>query len=375
MLKKTHLFGFHKQYGRLVEFAGFEHALWYEGIAEEHMAVREAVGAFDVTHMGRMVVEGRDAVKFLEMILPRRISDLSMNQGKYTFFLNEGGGVVDDLTVFRLGEERFLIVYNATNRVKDYEWVRGKARAYDVTVSDVSDNVVQVAVQGPRALAALQTTCAEDLSSIRRYRGGWVRLGEFEVLATRSGYTGEDGFELFLWGVALDEPQRAEKFWATILEAGREHGIKPCGLGARDTLRLEAGMCLYGNDLDESTTPLEANLERFVDLDKEAFIGREALLRQKQEGVKRSRVGVRLLRGGVPRKGCEIYVDGTRIGALTSGTFSPLLKVGIGMGYVDVDYAKVGTDLLVKIRESLMRATVVEMPFYDTTKYGFRRKV
>ncbi|MEM3786496.1 MAG: glycine cleavage system aminomethyltransferase GcvT, partial [Nitrososphaeria archaeon] len=219
-LKRTHLYNFHKQNGRLIEFAGFEHALYYEGIVEEHLAVRNSVGVFDVTHMGRAVVEGEDAVFLLEKLLPRKVSNMSNLQGRYAFFVNPNGGIIDDLTLFKLEEKRFLIVYNAGNREKDFEWIRTNSAGYNVKVTDVSDEVLMLAVQGPNALKTLQKISDKDLSKIKRYWCDWVRLGEFDVLASRTGYTGEDGFELYLWNIPLHMSKKAENFLLTILDAG-----------------------------------------------------------------------------------------------------------------------------------------------------------
>jgi aminomethyltransferase len=373
-LKRIHLFNFHKKYGNIVEFAGFEHALWYEGIVQEHMIVRNSVGVFDVTHMGRTLIEGKDAITLLDKILPRKISNMSLKQGRYSFFLNENAGIIDDLTVFRLDNDKFLLVYNASNREKDFQWINKNAVSYDVNVTDVSDNIVMVAIQGPKALSTLQKLSNIELASIKRYWCEWIRLDSFDhVLVTRTGYTGEDGFEIYLWDTPLSKTNKAENFFFSILEAGKEFGIKPCGLGARDTLRLEAGMCLYGHDIDDHTSPLEAGLNVLVDFEKLDFIGRKALLEQKEKGVKLSRVCIRLLEKGIPRSDCELLLNNVKVGRLTSGTFSPLLKIGIGMGYVDIDHSSIGTELGVKIRENSFRSIVVEPPFYDKTKYGYKR--
>ncbi len=372
-LKRTHLYNFHKMNGQLTEFAGFEHALFYEGIASEHLAVRNSVGVFDVTHMGRTVVEGEDSISLLEKLIPRKVSIMSNLQGRYGFFLNKNGGIIDDLTLFRLEEKRFLIVYNAGNREKDFRWIRDNSVGYNVKVTDVSDEVVMLAIQGPNALKVLQKLSDKDLYKIKRYWCDWIRLGEFHVLASRTGYTGEDGFELYLWNTPLHMSEKAEKFFSMILDAGREYNIKPCGLGARDTLRLEAGMCLYDHDLNEDITPLEAGFDGLIDFDKPDFIGKSALLEQREKGVGRRRACIKLLGRGVPREGCELYYNDKVIGKLTSGTYSPLLNIGIGMGYVLKEFSEAGTRLKVKIRERLFDAEVVNPPFYDSSKYGYKR--
>lgn len=248
------------------------------------------------------------------------------------------------------------------------------AQGFHVQIRDVSDEVAMFAVQGPKAVNTLQSIADLNLSSLRFYWGSWMTLGDFRVFVTRTGYTGEDGFEIFLWDTLLTEFEKAEKVWQAILKAGREYGIKPCGLGARDTLRLEAGMCLYGNDINEETTPLEAGLDFVVQFRKEPFIGKEALLKQKAEGVKRMRVGIRALDRGIPRPESKIFFEEKEIGQLTSGTFSPLLKYGIGMGYVPPERAKVGARVNILARKTPIHAEIVEMPFYDATKYGRRRQ-
>ena len=370
---RTHLYKFHQKHGHLVDFAGFEMPEFYEGIIPEHLAVRNEVGISDVTHMGRCVIEGTDAAGFLNHILTRDLVSSSVGQGRYSVMCNERGGIVDDLVVFRLGEERFLLVYNASNRGKDYTWIVDHARGFQSLIRDISDEVVMFAVQGPKAVNVLQSVADTDLSSIRYYRGSWMTLGGEEIFVSRTGYTGEDGFEIFLWDTSLAKSERAERLWQTVLEAGQEFGIKPCGLGARDTLRTEAGMCLYGNDIDEDTTPLEAKMDFVVQFEKEDFIGKEALLKQKAEGVRRVLVGIRALEQGIPRAGGKIISQGREIGQLTSGTFSPLLRYGIGLGYVPREYAQIGTRVDVLTRRTPFHAEIVNTPFYDTSKYGRRR--
>jgi len=375
VLKQTVLYPIHLKLGATMgEFAGFEHALWYEGIIPEHLAVRNAVGLFDITHMGRCTVRGVDAAALLDYLLTRDISPMKINQGHYSVMCNNHGGIIDDLVVFRLDEDTFFVVYNASNREKDFKWIYSHAKDFNAQTRDVSDEVAMFAVQGPKALPTLQLLSGVDISGIRRYWGRWVNLNDLEVLLTRSGYTGEDGFEVYLWNTRLEKPEKAEKLWQTILKAGEEYGIKPCGLGARDTLRLEAGMCLYGNDINEDTTPLEAKLTFTVNFEKDKFIGKDALLKHKDESLKRIRVGLRMLKRGIPRRGYEIFLDGEKIGRVTSGTFSPLLQRGIGMGYVPPEHAAIETQVDIKIRKSFLSAEIVKMPFYDTTRYGWQRK-
>lgn len=372
--KKTHLYEFHRKNAKLTLFAGFEMPLWFEGIIPEHLAVRNAVGIFDITHMGRTLITGPDAEAFLNYVTTNNVSVLTPLSAHYSLMCNERGGIKDDFVLSRLEKEKFLIVYNAANREKDFQWLRTNSKNSQVKIEDVSDQIAMFAVQGPKAQETLQKISSEDLSLIKRFKCGWIEIAENQVFISRTGYTGEDGFEIFIWDTPLSNPSKAVKVWNAILEAGREFGIKPCGLGARDTLRLEAGMCLYGNDIDENTTPLEARLSFVVKFNKGDFIGREALLKQKEEGIKRRRVGVLMLEKGIPRAGFGIYKENKKIGYITSGTFSPLLKRGIGMAYVQIEHSEEETEVTIEIRQRKIKAKIVRFPFYDAEKYGYRRK-
>jgi aminomethyltransferase len=373
--RRTQLYEVHSRTAKMTAFAGFEMPLYYKDISPEHLAVRNSVGIFDISHMGRVIVTGADVEQFLNYVITNDVSTLQPNAAQYSVMCNESGGILDDFVVYRIEKEKFLLIPNASNREKDYNWLIKHSKNYKVKVEDVSDDVAMFAVQGPNAAQTLQQICTEDLSSIGRFRCGKSRLADVEVFLARTGYTGEDGFEVFVWNAPLTKPDNAVKLWNTILEKGKKLGIEPCGLGARDTLRLEAGLCLYGNDIDESTTPLEAALGFVVKLQKEKFIGREALAKQKTEGPKRRRAGIRMLDSGIPRPGYEILAEtGEKIGQLTSGTFSPLLKYGIGMGYVDAAQAQEGKPVRVKIRDKITSGKIATFPLYDAEKYGFKRK-
>jgi aminomethyltransferase len=374
VLKRTHLHEFHEAHGHLVDFSGFAMPLWYEGIITEHLVVRNHVGVFDVTHMGRALVSGNEAGRFLDYVTTRKPSSLRHLRGHYTVMCNDRGGIVDDLTVFRFDEEQFFIVYNAGNREKDYQWLITHGKDYQVQIEDVSNQIPMFALQGPQASATLQKITPMDIQSLKRYRLNWLEVAKQRVLVTRSGYTGEDGFELYLWDTPLSEQGRACSLWNSVLKAGEGFGIKPCGLGARDTLRLEAGMSLYGNDLDEATTPFEAGLDFVVKLDNGDFIGCAALEKQREEGISKRRIGVKMIERGIPRRGCEVYKDDKRVGVLTSGTYSPILKRGIAMAYVPPEIAQTGEILKVNIRERFFTAEVVKMPFYNMEEYGWRRR-
>jgi aminomethyltransferase len=350
--------------------------IFYKDITPEHLAVRDSVGIFDVSHMGRVMVTGTDSESFLNYVITNDVSALSSNSAQYSVMCTENGGIIDDFIVYRLETEKFLVVLNASNREKDYNWLVNNAKSFNVKIEEISDNVAMFAVQGPNAEKTLQKISTEDLSKIGRFKCGHSRLASVDVFLSRTGYTGEDGFEVFIWNTSLAKPDNAVKLWKAILEAGKTFGIESCGLGARDTLRLEAGLCLYGNDIDENTTPLEAALGFVVKLQKDRFVGKETLLKQKAEGTKRKRIGIRMMDQGIPRPGFEIYTDtGEKVGQLTSGTFSPLLKYGIGMGYVQTLYAQDGNIVNVKMRGKMAKGKIAGFPLYDAEKYGYKRKI
>ncbi|MGQ9565805.1 MAG: glycine cleavage system aminomethyltransferase GcvT [Candidatus Bathyarchaeales archaeon] len=374
MTKRTHLYEFHRKNAKMEPFAGFEMPMWYENITPEHMAVRNGVGIFDITHMGRALITGKDAEKFLNYVTTNDVAKLTPLSAQYSTFCNENGGIKDDFVLSRLEQEKFLAVYNAANREKDYDWLVKNSTRFDVKIEDASDNIAMFAVQGPKAEKTLQKISTENLSTIQRFKCGWTKLADVKTFLSRTGYTGEDGFEVFIWDTTPEKPENAVIVWNNVLKAGEEFGITPCGLGARDTLRLEAGMCLYGNDIDETTTPLEAGLSFVVKLEKEDFIGKTALQKQKTDGMKRKRVGIRMSGAGIPRQHHEVFKNHQKIGTITSGTYSPLLKIGIAMAYVAADHATVGNKVEVNIREKMAEGEIVKFPFYDPTKYGYARK-
>lgn len=374
-MRRTQLYEIHKKTAKMTEFAGFEMPLWYKGITEEHLAVRNNVGIFDVSHMGRVIITGKDATSFLNYVITNDVTALKPNSALYSVMCNENGGIIDDFVVSCLEEEKFLLVPNATNREKDFNWLVKKAKGFNVKIEDVSDKAAMFAVQGPNAEKTLQKICTTDLSKIERFKCTPAKLADMDVFLSRTGYTGEDGFEVYVWNAPLDKPDNAIHVWNAILEAGKPYGIEPCGLGARDTLRLEAGLCLYGNDIDENTTPLEARLGFVVKFQKDNFIGKNALLKQKEEGVKRRRVGLQMVEQGIPRQGYKIYSEkGENIGQVTSGTFSPLLKCGIAMAYIQTQQAQEGNIVNIEIRGKMAKAKIVPFPFYDAEKYGYKRK-
>ncbi|UCD96368.1 MAG: glycine cleavage system aminomethyltransferase GcvT [Candidatus Bathyarchaeota archaeon] len=371
---KTHLQKFHAAHGKLVEFAGFQMPIWYKGILPEHLAVRNSVGIFDVTHMGRVLITGKDGERFLNYMNTNDVSTLQPMSAQYSVMCNEKGGIIDDFVLSRLEETRFLMVYNSANRGKNFSWLNEHAGQFRVSIEEVSDNMAMFAIQGPNAERTLNEVSSSDVAEIQRFKCGWTKINELKVFLTRTGYTGEDGFEVFVPNTTVAKPENAEQVWNTILQAGKKFHIEPCGLGARDTLRLEAGLCLYGSDIDEDTTPYEARISFVVRLHKTDFYGKEALVKQKMDGVKRKRVGLKMLEPGIPRAGSEVHLEGRRIGHVTSGTFSPLLKIGIAMAYIESEHAKTGTTVKVKIRNRSAAAEVVWFPLYSTEQYGYTRK-
>jgi len=377
-LRKTHLYEWHKKRAKMVEFVGWYMPLWYEdtgGIIKEHLAVRENVGIFDVTHMGRFMVSGSDAEDFLQYVTTNNVKRLKkLGQGQYSVVCNENGGIKDDITLFKIEDNKYVVVVNAVNREKIYNWFKEKSQNFNVKIEDISDVTCMFAVQGPKAQSTLEKLTSDDLSGIKRYWCMLTKLGGYDTIVSRSGYTGEDGFEIIMLNVPFPEKEKAVDLWEKILEAGTEHGIKPCGLGARDTLRLEAGMVLYGNDIDETISPLEAGLRFVVKFKKGDFIGRGALLKQKEEGLKRKRVGLKLSGRRVPRHGYEILKDHEKIGYVTSGAFSPILERGIGFGLINSEYAQVDETVKINIRGKLVDAKIVKWPFYDIERYGYNRK-
>jgi len=370
---RTHLYEYHQKKGKIITFAGFDMPLCYEGIIPEHLSVRNSVGVFDVTHMGRCLIQGRNSGAFLNYLCTSEISSMRVGKGRYSLMCNERGGIVDDIVIFRLKENQFIIIYNATNRDKDFAWLNSNIRNFKVSLKEISNNTAMLALQGPNSLTTLQSIVDFDLSSLRYFWGRWVQIDGQKVFLTRTGYTGEDGFELILWDVPLSEPQKAQRLWENILATGQNYGIKTCGLGARDSLRLEAGFCLYGTDINENITPFEAALDFAVQLKKQRFIGKEALLESNAKKLKRVRVGILSLGRGIPRSGNRVWSGEKDVGYLTSGTFSPLLRSGIGMAYVSNECIQCGAQVIVKTEKTVISAEISAMPFYDETVYGRKR--
>ena len=344
---------------KMHEFAGYNMPIEYSGIIDEHLTVCRAVGVFDVSHMGEFWVKGPNALPFLQKVTSNDVSTLVPGKVQYTCFPNETGGIVDDLLVYQYEPEKYLLVVNAANMEKDWNWCVSH-NTEGAELENASDRMAQLAVQGPLAIQTLQKLTPIDLSAIPYYHFTHGEFaGEPDVIISNTGYTGAGGFELYFY------PEAAQKIWDAVFEAGAEFGIKPAGLGARDTLRLEMGFCLYGNDLDDTTSPIEAGLgwiTKFVE--GKNFINRPQLEKQKKEGVTRKLVGFEMIDRGIPRHGYQLYTtEGELIGSVTSGTMSPMRKIGIGMGYVKPEYAKPGTEICVDMRGRKLKARVVKPPF------------
>ncbi|MGC9354981.1 MAG: glycine cleavage system aminomethyltransferase GcvT [Mariniphaga sp.] len=359
-MKLTALNAIHKKAGaRMVEFAGYEMPVEYSGIRDEHMTVRNAVGVFDVSHMGEFWVKGSQALDLVKKVSSNDPSVLRPGQAQYTCFPNGKGGIVDDLLVYCFGDEQYLMVVNASNIQKDWDWIN-QQNEFGAALENVSDAVSQLAVQGPNATKTLQKLTEVDLQEIKFYSFvSGEMAGVKDVIISATGYTGAGGFELYC------KNEDVEKLWNAVFKAGEEFGIKPVGLGARDTLRLEMGYCLYGNDIDDTTSPIEAGLGWITKFNNgRQFIDRHYLMMQKNEGVSRRLRGFVLLEKGIPRHGYELVDSkGNVIGNVTSGTISPVLGKGIGLGYVAKEYAAFGTGIYVKIRNKTIPAEIVKLPF------------
>ena len=347
----------------MVPFGGWDMPVEYTGIAAEHMAVRERAGLFDVSHMGEIEIAGTDALAAVQRISCNDASRLQVGQAQYSGLMTARGTFVDDLLVYRLGPSHFMLVVNASHIAEDYKYIAEQiATIGNVVAVDASARYALLAVQGPRALDVLQPLTGLDLASMKYY---WFANGEVasvRAMVSRTGYTGEDGFEIFV------PPQSADRVWQALIQAGQSVGLVACGLGARDTLRLEAAMRLYGNDIDTTTTVLEADLGWIVGWKKGDFLGGDVLRQQKAEGVRRKIVGFEMAEPGIARQGHDVYLAGARAGAVTSGTQTPFLKKAIGMAYVPVDHAATGAEFDVDIRGRRARAKVVPMPFYKRQK-------
>ena len=360
-MKTTPFTKIHQKLGaKMVPFAGFLMPVEYSGITDEHLCVRNQAGVFDVSHMGEIWVKGADAIKFVQWVTSNDASVLVPGKVQYSCFPNGKGGIVDDLLVYKYDDQKFLLVVNASNIEKDFNWLVSQNK-FNVTLENSSDNIAQLAIQGPKAIEILQRLTAVNLRAMKSYT---FCTGEFagckEVIISHTGYTGAGGFELYFYN------KDADTIWNAIFEAGKPEGIKPIGLAARDTLRLEMGYTLYGNDIDDTTSPIEAGLSwitKFVP--HKDFIDKALLQKQSQEGINRKLIGFELMERGIPRHDYEIKNEsGLNIGKVTSGTMSPISKTGIGMGYVNSGNAAIGEIIYISIREKLIKAKIVKLPVF-----------
>ncbi|CAM4126861.1 glycine cleavage system protein T [Bacillus manliponensis] len=363
-LQRTPLYDVYAKYGaKTIDFGGWELPVQFSSIKEEHEAVRSAAGLFDVSHMGEVEVKGPDSLAFLQRMMTNDVSILKVGGAQYTAMCYEDGGTVDDLLIYKRDEEDYLLVINASNIEKDYEWLASHVEG-NVTVTNVSPEIAQLAIQGPKAESILQKVTSEDLKEIKFFKfKDDVAIDGIPALVSRTGYTGEDGFEIYC------KSEDAEKIWDKLLEVGAEDGLKACGLGARDTLRFEATLPLYGQELTKEITPIEAGIGFAVKTNKEVeFFGKKVLKEQKENGAPRKSVGIEVIERGIPRSHYPVYIGDEKIGEVTSGTQSPTLKKNIGLALIDVKYAVVDTEVEIEIRNKRVKAIVVPTPFYKRSK-------
>jgi len=358
--KKTPLYDEHIRLGgKIIDYAGWFLPVQYVGLIEEHEAVRNNAGIFDVSHMGEIAVKGEDAFDYLQYLLTNDLSKLTDNQVMYTFMCYPHGGVVDDLLVYKYNQEEYLLVVNAANIDKDFKWMIDNKKGYNIIIENLSEQIGEVALQGPKAQVILQKLTDFDLSELKFfYLKRDVNIAGVNTMISRTGYTGEDGFEIYAKGEDI------VKVWKSILEAGEEYGLKPAGLGSRDTLRFEASLPLYGHEISEEVTPLEGGFKFFVKLNKvQDFIGKEALSRQWNEGLKRKLAGFEMIGRGIPREGYEIFKGDKKIGYVTTGYMSPTLKKNIGNALIDAEETELGNEIDIMIRNKPVKAKIIDKKF------------
>ncbi|MGG0716521.1 glycine cleavage system aminomethyltransferase GcvT [Robertmurraya massiliosenegalensis] len=364
-LKRTPLFEVYKQYGgKTIDFGGWDLPVQFSSIKEEHEAVRTKAGLFDVSHMGEIEVKGPGSLSYLQKMMTNDISKLGAGGAQYTAMCYVNGGTVDDLLVYKLGEDDYLLVVNAANIAKDFAWLEKHVDEEEVTLKNISENMAQLALQGPIAEKVLQKLTDEDLSNIGFFKFQLeVEVAGKKTLISRTGYTGEDGFEIYC------ASEDAIEIWNEILSVGKDDGVLPCGLGARDTLRFEATLALYGQELSPEISPLEAGIGFAVKLNKETdFLGKEALKSQKESGVPRKLVGIEMIERGIARHGYPVYINDRKIGDVTTGTQSPTLKKNIGLALIDSEFSALETEVEVEIRGKKVKAKVIPTPFYKRAR-------
>ncbi|MEW6004712.1 MAG: glycine cleavage system aminomethyltransferase GcvT [Stygiobacter sp.] len=357
-MKKTKFYSVHEKLNaKIVEFAGYQMPIQYSSIIAEHKSVRNSVGVFDVSHMGEIFISGEKALEFVNYITVNDASILIDGRVQYSAMCYEDGGIVDDLLVYRINQNKFMLVVNASNKDKDFEWMK-KNNIFNVDIIDESDEYSLLAVQGPNSKATIQKICDKNLD-LEYYHFFFAKVAGIDMLVSRTGYTGELGYELYFKGDEIT----AEKIWNELFNAGKEFNIQPVGLGARDSLRLEMGFCLYGNDIDQTTNPIEAGLGWITKLKKENFIGKDVLVKTKENGPKRKLVGLISSEKSFPRHGYDLSVNGNKVGIITSGTVSPVLEKAIALGYVESEFSKEGTQVNFLIRGKEIPAFVTKLPF------------
>jgi len=363
-LKKTPLNEVHRALGgKMVDFGGWDMPVQYPaGVIEEHMATRTRAGLFDVSHMGEIWVKGPDAIGFVNGLTTNDVTKLVDGQAQYSAFPNEQGGVVDDLLVYRFGPEQLLLVVNAATTDKDWAWITSHKGDEQVTLTNASADYCQIAIQGPKALGILRKLTDTPLEPIKYYHFTTGEVDGVEAIISRTGYTGEDGFEVYA------AAENAEQLWNKMLETGKQDGILPCGLAARNTLRLESAMSLYGHELDDDISTLEANLGWITKLDKGDFTGRDAIASLKSSGLKRKLVGFEMREPGIARDGFDVYLDDKKVGIVTSGSPAPFLKKNIGLAFVPTEFANVGQQITIDVRGKKLLAEIVPTPFYKRPK-------
>lgn len=356
-MKQTPFHSIHRQLGaKMVPFGGYEMPVQYSSIIEEHKAVRTAVGVFDVSHMGEFVVKGKNAQAFLQCVTVNDVAKLIPGEAQYSAMCYDDAGIVDDLLVYKIGEDHFMVVVNASNAEKDFEWM-SRHLLPDVDLRNESDATALLAIQGPKSQTVIQKLTSVDLKSIPYYRFKEASVAGVDMILSRTGYTGELGYEIYF------SPSYAENVWNAIFRAGKDCGIVPIGLGARDTLRLEMGYCLYGNDIDQTTNTLEAGLGWITKLKKGDFVGKPVLDKVKADGLKRKLVGIEIEEKAIARHGYAIRSNGTQVGSVTSGTFSPSLERAIAMGYVDAAHCADGSPVHIDVRGKEVKGKITSLPF------------
>jgi aminomethyltransferase len=363
-LKKTPLYEKHVALNaKIIDFGGWAMPVQYTNVIDEHKATRGAAGLFDICHMGELEVKGPQALDLLQMVLTRNLADQTIGQVKLSALLNEEGGVIDDLTVYKMGENSYMLVTNATPRERDWQWIKSiqESKKFDCDLKDISDNTGKLDLQGPRSEEILQKLTESDLKALRFYHFSESQVAGMPAIISRSGYTGEDGFEIYAADNAIGE------IWDKLMVAGVGFGMKPAGLGARDTLRLEGGMMLNGQDMDESVSPLEVPYGWIVDAHKD-FVGSAALREKQKSGIRKKLVGLEVTGRGIARHGYKVFHQAKEIGIVTSGTFSPTLNKAIGMAFIDIDFSKPDTQIEVAVRDTMVPAEIVKLPFYKRSR-------